>query len=75
MIPIIIPRASVLQWGAKRPLKAGTKAKPPELSTEEASWSVSLMDSSRPTDLSQFRADPATAIEPLRRVTKQFITN
>ena len=65
VMPIIMPLASVRQCGAKRPLKAGTKARPPDVDTDEASLSVCSIESNTPIVFSQLMADPATAIEPL----------
>src|SRR5690242_14805137 len=63
--PTIAPRASLRQYGANRPEKAGTTYAPPLSSTVRASASTSDALEIRPRlSRSHWISDPVTAIEP-----------
>ena len=61
------PRASLFQYGANRPEKAGTKYTPPLSSTVLASASTSAEDVISPMlSRSHWTSAPVIAIEPSR---------
>ena len=67
-IPITSPRAKGSQWGAPRPVSAGTTNTPPLSSTLRASGSISLACLIIPSpSRSQLTRLPATNTDPSRK--------
>ena len=64
-IPAMTPRASARQWGAPRPVSAGTKTTPPVSGTLRASASTSFADRMIPSpSRSHCTAAPAMKADP-----------
>ena len=70
VMPKMVPFASSIQYGAKRPLNAVTKTQPPLSSTEEATSLTLALSRKKPRlFIRNLTEDPATAMEPSRAYT------
>jgi hypothetical protein len=71
---MIKPRASLRQWGAKRPEKAGTKKTPPLSGTCRLRDSISDDSAIRPKlSRNHCTREPAMAMEPSRAIHGRLV--